>query len=80
MHVPDADHASPEDMVTVGLNRETIRTELLVLSEKFFRTASSTVHTELRQFLSAQGYDPITSCGWFLDSLALSTCAPRGRQ
>lgn len=80
MHEPDANHTSPEDAITTAPHHETIHIELLDLCEKFFRTASDSVHTELRQFLSSQGYHPIASHGWFLDGLALTTYAPRDLQ
>lgn len=72
MHAHHADQIPSKDAVLTGTPTETIQAELLHLCEEFFRTASSTVHTELRQFLNTKGYNPHTSQGWFLDSLAFT--------
>lgn len=47
-------------------------TELLELCEQFLRQASPTVHTELRQFLTENGYRT-GGLGWFLDTLGFTT-------
>ena len=50
--------------------------ELLTLCAEFLATASADVHTELRQFLTAQGYHHRTALPAFLDQLALTTTPP----
>ncbi len=50
--------------------------ELLALCEQFLRTASPTVHKELRNFLIMQGHHPTTATPAFLDQLACSHAQP----
>lgn len=50
--------------------------ELLTVCEAFLRTASPTVHNELREFLTAQGGHPITGLPAFLDTLAFTITQP----
>jgi hypothetical protein len=67
-----ADAPDPADPdVAFGVAPEQITTELLELCEQFFRQASPTVHTELRQFLTEHGHH--RGLGWFLDALGFTT-------
>ncbi|QNJ89926.1 hypothetical protein HZU40_00205 (plasmid) [Mycolicibacterium fluoranthenivorans] len=58
--------------IQFGVAPEQITTELLELCEQFLRQASPLVHTELRQFLTEQGYHP-AALGWFIDALGFTT-------
>jgi hypothetical protein len=63
-----ADAPDPNDPgVQFSVPPEQIITELLELCEQFFRQASPTVHTELRQFLTEHGHNG--GLGWYLDAL-----------
>ena len=62
-----ADAPEPEPDAQISVPPEHI-TELLELCEQFFRQASPSVHTELRQFLTEHGHHG--GLGWFLDALS----------
>jgi hypothetical protein len=67
-----ADAPDPADPdAQFGVPPEQITTELLELCEQFFRQASPTVRTELRQFLTEHGHRG--GLGWFLDALGFTT-------
>ena len=54
---PPTDAPDPADPdVQFGAAPEQVTTELLELCEQFLRQASPIVHTELRQFLTENGY------------------------
>jgi hypothetical protein len=72
-----ADAPDPADPdVEYGVASEQITTELLELCEQFLRQASPIVHTELRQFLTENGYHN-GGLGWFIDALSFTTLIPR---
>lgn len=60
---PDAQFSVPPAQITG---------ELLQLCAEFLRQASPTVHTELRQFLTENGYHA-GGLGWFVDILGFTT-------
>jgi len=73
-----ADAPDPADGdVQFGVAPKQITAELLGLCAAFFRRASPTVHTELRQFLTDHGHQG--GAGWFLEALSFptSTTPPR---
>jgi hypothetical protein len=67
---------APDPHVQFSVAPTQITTELLELCEGFLRQASPIVHTELRQFLTENGYRP-GGLGWFLDSLGFITLLNR---
>jgi hypothetical protein len=64
---PDAQFSVPPEQIT---------TELLELCTEFLRQASPIVHTELREFLTENGYHN-GGLGWFIDALSFTTRNPR---
>jgi hypothetical protein len=50
--------------------------DLLTIGEVFLRTASPTVHNELREFLTGQGCHPVTGLPAFLDTLQFTVTQP----
>lgn len=56
--------------ITLSENTVTTVRELLNLTDEFLRTASPTVHAELRAYLHAQV--PPADPGWFIDLLGLN--------
>jgi hypothetical protein len=67
---PDDALADPAD------TRQAHLIELLTVCAQFLRTASPTVHKELRQFLTSQGNDPIAGLPAFLDALLFTVTRP----
>ena len=69
MFRPEPDQVPDEESPEVTESRPVQLLGLLTDCERFLRTASPTVHNELREFLTAQGYHPIAGLSAFLDRL-----------
>lgn len=75
MFRPEPVDPPPEDIPDEPTSHEAHLLELLIVCEAFLRTASPTVHDELREFLTAQGWHPVTGLPAFLDILGFTTTA-----
>ena len=71
MHLNFMPGDAPDPDAQIGVAPEQITTELLELCEEFLRQASPSIHTELRQFLTAHGHHG--DLGWFLNALGFTT-------
>lgn len=75
MFRPEPADRPPDDLPDKPASHDAHLLELLTVCEVFLRTASPAVHDELREFLTAQGWHPVTGLTTFLDVLGFTTTA-----
>jgi hypothetical protein len=78
MFQPRPAHEPPDDVLdqATGTHEPHLH-ELLTICEHFLRTASPTVHNELREFLTADlDHHPTAGLPAFLDELQFTTTRP----
>jgi len=78
-HPEPGDLPSDDVLDTLAHAHQARLLELLTVCEQFLRTASPTVHNELRTFLTAQGYHPVAGLPAFLDALIFTVTQPPDR-
>ena len=69
-------HHQLEDLPCPAGPQQAHLLELLTVCAAFFRSASPTVHNELRTFLTTRGYHPIAGPPAFLDALEFTATRP----
>lgn len=77
MFRPEPIDPPPDDVLDeLADAHQTRLLELLTVCETFLRTASPTVHNELREFLTERGCHHVTGLPAFLDALAFTVTQP----